>query len=90
MIPSFYAMTRPIAFIIFEDFQILDAAGPLAAFEIAGRYVPGAYANTVLAVVSGEVASSSGARMLAADLADADTAHTLLICGGDGSRGGLA
>ena len=31
-------MVRTIGFLIFPDFQLLDAAGPIAAFEIAGRY----------------------------------------------------
>ena len=31
-------MPRRIAFLIFDGFQILDAAGPIAVFEIAGRY----------------------------------------------------
>ena len=30
-------MTRTVAVVIFPDFQLLDAAGPIAAFEIAGR-----------------------------------------------------
>jgi hypothetical protein len=36
-------MTRLVAFAIFPDLQILDATGPLAAFEIAERYRPGSY-----------------------------------------------
>ena len=32
-------MTRAIGFLIFDGFQILDAAGPIAAFEIAGAHV---------------------------------------------------
>ena len=40
-------MSRTIAFLVFPDFQILDAAGPIAAFEIAGRYRRGAYAIAV-------------------------------------------
>jgi transcriptional regulator GlxA family with amidase domain len=31
-------MPRLIAFLIYPEFQLLDAAGPLAAFEIAERY----------------------------------------------------
>jgi len=31
-------MTRRIAFLIYPGFQLLDAAGPIAAFEIAARY----------------------------------------------------
>ena len=32
-------MTREIGFLIFDGFQILDAAGPIAAFEIGGAHV---------------------------------------------------
>jgi transcriptional regulator GlxA family with amidase domain len=78
-------MTRKLAVIIFPEFQILDATGPIAAFEIAGRLSPGAYQLEVLAAGGGAVASSSGVRLLAEPLDDA--AHdTLLVAGGNGSR----
>ncbi len=32
--PSFYAMSKTIAFLVFDRFQILDATGPMAAFEM--------------------------------------------------------
>ena len=42
--PRNTAMTRKSCHAsIFPDFQILDAAGPIAAFEIAERYAPDAY-----------------------------------------------
>jgi len=78
-------MTRTIAVIIFPDFQILDAAGPIAAFEIAGRISPGAYALEVLADGGGEIASSSGVRMSARAL-DAAAYDTVVVAGGNGSR----
>ena len=31
-------MAHRIAVLIFPDFQVLDAAGPVAAFEVASRY----------------------------------------------------
>ncbi|MDR3508855.1 MAG: GlxA family transcriptional regulator [Caulobacteraceae bacterium] len=79
-------MTRAIGFLIFPDFQLLDAAGPIAAFEIAGRFAAGAYGLTVIAVQAGSVASSSGATMNAIALADAPPLDTLVVAGGDGSR----
>jgi len=79
-------MTRAIGFLIFPEFQLLDAAGPLAAFEIAGRYAEGAYALTVLAATTGAVRSSSGAVMVAAPLTDAPALDTLVIAGGEGTR----
>ena len=50
-------MPRRIAFLIFDDFQLLDAAGPISAFEIAERYVPGSYASRVIAPAVGAVRS---------------------------------
>ena len=78
-------MTRHVGFVIFEDFQLLDAAGPIAAFEIAGRYAPGAYDLATLAPGGGAVRSSSGATMNADGLA-ARAFDTLVVAGGDGSR----
>jgi len=81
---------RTIAFVIFPDFQIIDAAGPIGAFEIAGRHQPGAYRISVRAASPGEVASSSGARMTAEPLGDPAAVDTLIIAGGDGSRAAMA
>ncbi|MDP3175306.1 MAG: GlxA family transcriptional regulator [Phenylobacterium sp.] len=78
-------MTRRIAVLIFDQFQLLDAAGPLSAFEIAGRFVPGAYRIEVIAEQAGMVASTSGAALGAAALDDA-ALDTLVISGGDGVR----
>jgi transcriptional regulator GlxA family with amidase domain len=78
-------MTRNLAVIIFPEFQILDATGPIAAFEIAGRLSPGTYRLEVLAEGGGAVASSSGVRLLAEPLSDV-AYDTLLVAGGNGSR----
>lgn len=79
-------MTRRIAVLIFPDFQLLDAAGPIAAFEIAARIAPGAYEIAVAALEPGSIASSSGARMDAGPL-PRQPLDTLLVAGGDGTRG---
>ncbi len=79
-------MPRAIAFVIFPDFQIIDAAGPIGAFEIAGRYCPGTYEISVRASRPGEVASSSGVRMCAGPLGEPAAVDTLVVVGGDGSR----
>ncbi|MDB5481601.1 MAG: transcriptional regulator, AraC family [Caulobacteraceae bacterium] len=79
-------MPRALALVIFPNFQIIDAAGPLGAFEIAARYCPGAYDISVRAATPGEVASSSGARMTAAPLGDPSRLDTLVVAGGEGSR----
>src|SRR5215831_19381983 len=70
-VSSFSAMTRRIGVVVFPEFQILDAAGPIAAFEIGARYVEGAYTIETIALDTGAVRSSSGVA-LAAKPADAD------------------
>src|ERR1700722_3006100 len=79
-------MTRTVGVLIFPDFQILDAAGPIGAFEIAARYVPGAYDLRVIAAEAGPVRSSSGVAMTAEVFDAAPRLDTLVISGGEGSR----
>ena len=79
-------MRRDIAVLIFPDFQLLDAAGPIAAFEAAGRETsPPAYRLRVIAHTAGPVASSSGVAMVAEAFPD-DPLDTLIVAGGWGSR----
>jgi transcriptional regulator GlxA family with amidase domain len=80
---------RRIAFLIFPRFQLLDAAGPISAFEIAGRIRPGAYELEVIAVQPGPVASSSGATLEACALPRAAAVDTLMVAGGYGTRAAL-
>jgi transcriptional regulator GlxA family with amidase domain len=82
-------MPRQIAFLIYPDFQLLDAAGPIAAFEIAARHVPGSYSLRVVAAAAGLVRSSSGASMQAQPLVRAQGIDTLIVAGGDGSRSAM-
>lgn len=82
-------MAALIGFLIFEGFQLLDASGPIAAFEIAGRYRPGAYALTTLAKAAGSVASSTGVSMNAIGCGSAPALDTLVVAGGDGARQAL-
>jgi len=77
---------RTIAVLIYPDFQLLDAAGPIAAFEIAERYKPGSFALRVIAAEPGQVMSSSGVSMLAGPLGRPSAIDTLVVAGGDGSR----
>src|ERR1700684_3867978 len=79
-------MTRALGFVVFPNFQILDATGPIAAFEIANRYVPGAY--TIRTIGSGRrsVASSSGVALGVEPMAPNMRFHTLFVAGGDGGR----
>ncbi|HEU5136345.1 MAG TPA: GlxA family transcriptional regulator [Steroidobacteraceae bacterium] len=79
-------MKRRIAFLIFPDFQLLDAAGPISAFEIAERYSPGSYELRVIAKQPGAVTSTSGASMNAVALGRAASIDTLIVVGGEGTR----
>src|SRR4051812_20620032 len=78
-------MTRRIAGGGFPGFPLLDAARPLAAFEIAARFAGGIYEIEVLAAEAGAVASSSGVKM-AAEALDDSPWDTIVISGGDGTR----
>lgn len=82
-------MPRRIAFLIFPEFQLLDAAGPIAAFEIAARVSPGAYALKVIAESAGPVTSSSGASLQAERFSTPRTIDTLVIAGGEGTRAAM-
>jgi transcriptional regulator GlxA family with amidase domain len=78
-------MTHRLGLLIFPGFQILDAAGPIGAFEIAARYSGGGYAIETMAIDGGSVRSSSGVCM-AASTADAGARwDTLMVAGGDGT-----
>jgi transcriptional regulator GlxA family with amidase domain len=79
-------MTRSIAFFVYRDFQLLDVAGPIAAFEIAARYRPASYQLRVIAAAPGSVASSCGVALQALARPRADAIDTLIVSGGDGSR----
>lgn len=80
-----------IGVLIFPDFQLLDAAGPISVFEIAGRFAGAAKGTTsgtsairVLAETPGAVRSSSGVEMLARGLRSSGALSTLIVAGGDG------
>ncbi len=76
---------RTLALVVFPGFQLLDAAGPIAVFEVAERYRPGSYALVVMAPGGGQVASSSGVCFAAEPLAEGPF-DTVMVSGGDGTR----
>ena len=79
-------MTRTIGVLIFADFQLLDAAGPIAVFDTAAREcTPPPYRLRVMAHTAGPVTSSSGARLMAETFSD-DPLDTLIVAGGWGTR----
>jgi len=79
-------MPRAIALYLYEDFQLLDACGPITSFEIAGRMAGNAYRLILLSAKGGAIRSSSGVALetLAADRAG--SIDTLIVVGGNGSR----
>jgi len=79
-------MTRNIGIFLYEDFQLLDASGPITAFEIAARVKPDAYRLTLLSIMGGPVASSSGAAMGSVAVAEGPPLDTLIVSGGNGCR----
>jgi transcriptional regulator GlxA family with amidase domain len=77
---------RTIGLLIFPDFQLLDAAGPIAVFDTAARESPPpAYRLRVIANTAGPVTSSSGIQLIAQSFSD-DPLDTLIVAGGSGSR----
>lgn len=77
-------MPRHIVLVIFDGFQILDAAGPLAAFEMAMREAPGSYALHITSPTGGMVRSSIGATMGSKPFTACPVPDTLLVAGGEG------
>lgn len=75
-----------IGILIFPDFQLLDAAGPMSVFEIAGRLAGRRASIVPLALKAGPVRSSSGVEMMARGLDDVEGLDTLVVTGGEGMR----
>jgi transcriptional regulator GlxA family with amidase domain len=73
-----------IAVLVFPDFQLLDAAGPISVFEIAARFAGQPPSIRVLAATPGPVRSSSGVEMLARGLKSTGAISTLIVAGGEG------
>ena len=79
---------KTIAVLIYPDFQLLDAAGPLGAFEMPMRGLnPAPYRLKVIAEEPGLVVSSCGAALQAEGLGDSAEIDTLIVAGGWGTQG---
>jgi len=74
-------MTRRIGFVVFPDFQLLDATGPVAAFDIARRCSRNAYQIEVISAGGGKVVSSAGIALETGSLSD-DPWDTIIVAGG--------
>ena len=77
-------MARKLVFAVFSDFQLLDVAGPIAAFEMANRMDPRAYELTLASHAGGAVKSSSGTTLLTMPFAQVLDADTVIAVGGEG------
>jgi len=78
---------RSIGIVIFENFQLLDIAGPVAAFEMPISYIqPSPYSLTIVAPEGGLVRASSGVAMEAQPLPKDPKFDTLIVSGGVGTR----
>jgi len=73
-----------IGVLIFPDFQLMDAAGPISVFEIARYYARRQLPIRAIAARPGPVRSSSGVEMLAHKLGSPGAITTLIVAGGGG------
>lgn len=80
-------MPRTIGLVLYPDFQILDACGPITSFEIAGRMAGDAYRLTLISATGGPVRSSAGVELATIAPEQADTIDTLIVVGGNGVTG---
>lgn len=72
---------RRLAIAIYPNFQLLDAAGPISAFEIAGRFAPSAYNIELVAPGGGSIASSAGVALEARPI-ESGPFDTIMVAGG--------
>src|ERR1700693_3172554 len=73
-----------IGVLVFPDFQLLDAAGPISVFEIATRFAGQPPSIKVLAVTPGPGRSSSRLEMVARGVRPSGAITTLMVAGGAG------
>ncbi|GEN64675.1 GlxA family transcriptional regulator [Acetobacter oeni] len=83
-------MPRRIGILLYPDFQLLDAAGVTAAFEIADAFGDGAYDTTPLSRNGGLIRSSSGMALETFPLAKEGSFDTLVVVGGEGHKAAMA
>lgn len=80
---------RDIALLVFDDAQILDIAGPAAAFEIAGQLVADTYKVRMIGVGSDQIRLSAGPTMSVERFETGLICDTLIIVGGIGTENAL-
>jgi transcriptional regulator GlxA family with amidase domain len=72
-----------IGILVFPDFQLLDAAGPISVFEIAARFAGTTSSIRILAVAPGAVRSSSGVEIFANPISHSRAISTLIVVGAE-------
>jgi transcriptional regulator GlxA family with amidase domain len=78
---------REIGVLVFENFQLLDAAGPISVFEMPTRGLdPSPYRLTVYSLEGGSVRASCGVSMHSEQLSTDLQLDTLIVSGGEGTR----
>lgn len=82
-------MSRVVAVVVHPGFQLLDVAGPTAAFEIAERFRPDSYDLRLLAPGGGQVESSSGVTLSTRPLRHGSL-DTIIVSGGEIVRSAAA
>jgi transcriptional regulator GlxA family with amidase domain len=75
--------TIVIGILVFPDFQLLDAAGPISVFEIAARFADVPSSIKILAVRPGLVRSSSGVEIHANPISHSRAISTLIVVGAE-------
>ncbi|MGW0911123.1 GlxA family transcriptional regulator [Streptomyces sp. NPDC002784] len=79
---------RTVLLVLFDGVQSLDVTGPLEVFTGAEQQAPGTYRIRTASLDGGPVRTSSGLTLVPdTSLAEAPGPHTLLIPGGQGTRG---
>lgn len=72
--------------LLYEGFQLLDVAGPMMVFELAGHHAGANYIVETVAQAGGPVRSSAGLTLNATAVPASIGCDTLLIPGGLGAR----
>jgi transcriptional regulator GlxA family with amidase domain len=79
---------RTVLVVLFDGVQSLDVTGPLEVFAGAEKHTPGTYRIRTASRDGAPVRTSSGLTLVPdGTLADAPDPHTLLVPGGQGTRG---
>lgn len=73
-----------IGLFVYPRFQLLDVAGPVSVFEMAGRLLKSPVSTRLLAVEPGAVQSSAGVEVTAFGIEAADDIDILIVAGGLG------